>query len=136
MVQGVREDLLVVGTSAAPQDRRRMLEDRGVKVLIADGPRGRTDLHAVAAHLAESRYQSLMVEAGSKVNWAFLDSGVADKIFFYYAPKILGGLESLPVAGGTGRSRRADAILMERLSLHQISKEEFAVEGYVVKPTS
>ena len=74
-----------------------------------------------------------MVEAGSKVNWAFLDSGVADKIFFYYAPKILGGLESLPVAGGIGRRRRADAILMERVALHTISKEEFAVEAYVVK---
>jgi diaminohydroxyphosphoribosylaminopyrimidine deaminase / 5-amino-6-(5-phosphoribosylamino)uracil reductase len=133
MVRGVKDDLLVVGTSAAAPDRRRMLEDRGVKVLIADGPRGRTDLRAVVGYLAEGRYESLMVEAGSKVNWAFLDSGVADKIFFYYAPKILGGLESLPVAGGSGRPRRADAILMERLSLHQISKEEFAVEGYVVK---
>ena len=37
-------------------------------------------------------------------------SGLVDKIFFYYGPKILGGLESLPVAGGIGRRRRADAI--------------------------
>lgn len=133
MVRGAQDDLLVVGTSAAPQDRRRMLEDRGVKVLIADGPRGRTDLPVVVRYLADGRYQSVMVEAGSKVNWAFLDSGVADKIFFYYAPKILGGLESLPVAGGSGRPRRADAILLERVSLHPISKDEFAVEAYVAK---
>ena len=83
-------------------------------MLIADDPSGRTDIRAVMALLADERYLSLMVEAGSKVNWAFLDSGVADKIFFYYAPKILGGLESLPVAGGIGRRRRADAILLER----------------------
>jgi diaminohydroxyphosphoribosylaminopyrimidine deaminase / 5-amino-6-(5-phosphoribosylamino)uracil reductase len=133
MVHGAADDLLIVGTSAAPHDRRRLLEDCGVRVLIADGPRGRTDLHALIQYLAEGRYQSVLVEAGSKVNWAFLDSGVADKIFFYYAPKILGGLESLPVAGGTGRPRRADAILLERLSLHQISKDEFAVEAYVTK---
>jgi len=37
--------------------------------------------------------------SGSKVNWTALESGVADKIFFYYAPKILGGLQSIPVAG-------------------------------------
>ena len=43
-----------------------------------------------------------MIEAGSKVNWSALESGVVDKIFFYYAPKILGGLQSLPVAGGIG----------------------------------
>jgi diaminohydroxyphosphoribosylaminopyrimidine deaminase/5-amino-6-(5-phosphoribosylamino)uracil reductase len=133
MVKGVQNDLLVVGTSAASADRRRTLEDAGVRVMIADDPKGRTDIRAVIARLAEDRFQSLMVEAGSKVNWAFLDSGAADKIFFYYAPKILGGMESLPVAGGVGRRRRADAIMMERVALHKISKEEFAVEAYVVK---
>ena len=44
-----------------------------------------------------------MIEAGSRVNWSALESGVADKIYFYYAPKILGGTQSLPVAGGAGR---------------------------------
>ena len=29
-----------------------------------------------------------------------------DRIFFYYGPKILGGLEALPLAGGIGRRRR------------------------------
>ena len=110
-----------------------MLESRGVQVIIADDPRGRTDIRAVVARLGQDRYESLMVEAGSKVNWAFLDSGAADKIFFYYAPKILGGLESLPVAGGIGRRTRSDAILMERVTLHNISKEEFAVEAYLSK---
>ena len=133
MVRSAQNDLLVVGTSAAAPERRRLLEDRGVRVITADDPKGRTDIKAVLAHLAEGRYESLMVEAGSKVNWAFLDSGVADKIFFYYAPKVLGGLESLPVAGGIGRRKRADAILMEHVTLHSISKDEFAVEAYCVK---
>lgn len=133
MVRGVQNDLLIVGTSAASPERRRTLERSGVQVMIADDPKSRTDIRAVVARLAADRYQSLMVEAGSKVNWAFLDSGVADKIFFYYAPKILGGMESLPVAGGIGRRRRADAIMMERVALHTISKEEFAVEAYVTK---
>jgi diaminohydroxyphosphoribosylaminopyrimidine deaminase/5-amino-6-(5-phosphoribosylamino)uracil reductase len=74
-----------------------------------------------------------MVEAGAMVNWAMLDSGIADKVFFYYAPKILGGLKSLPVAGGAGRQRRIDAILLDRLTLHKVSTNEFAVEAYVVK---
>ena len=43
-----------------------------------------------------------MIEAGSKVNWAMLDTQIADKILFYYAPKILGGLQSLPVAAAKG----------------------------------
>ena len=74
-----------------------------------------------------------MVEAGSRVNWTMLDSQIADKVLFYYAPKILGGLKSVPVAGGTGRQRRVDAILLDRLTVHTVSEDEFAVEAYVVK---
>jgi diaminohydroxyphosphoribosylaminopyrimidine deaminase/5-amino-6-(5-phosphoribosylamino)uracil reductase len=133
MVETARNDVLVVGTSAAPAERRRMLGDRGVSVLIADGANGRTDLKAVLDYLAGRRYLSLMVEAGAMVNWAMLDSGIADKVFFYYAPKILGGLKSLPVAGGAGRQRRVDAILLDRLTVHRVSTNEFAVEAYVVK---
>ena len=67
------------------------------------------------------------------MNWAALELGVVDKIFFYYAPKILGGMLSLPVAGGAGRKRRSDAIRLKDVTLHQITRDEFAVEAYVIK---
>ncbi|MBV9505004.1 MAG: riboflavin biosynthesis protein RibD, partial [Acidobacteriia bacterium] len=57
--------------------------------------------------------------------------GCVDRIFFYYAPKILGGLEALPLAGGIGRRRRADAIRLRGLTIHQIPPDEFAVEAYL-----
>ncbi|MBV8817458.1 MAG: bifunctional diaminohydroxyphosphoribosylaminopyrimidine deaminase/5-amino-6-(5-phosphoribosylamino)uracil reductase RibD, partial [Acidobacteriaceae bacterium] len=133
MIQSANGDVLVVGTSAASEQRRKALESAGVQVLIADGPAGRTDPRKVLDYLSKERYLSLMVEAGAKVNWTMLDTHIADKILFYYAPKILGGLESLPVAGGKGRMKRSDAILLERLTVHPISTNEFAVEAYVVK---
>ena len=55
--------------------------------------------------LGEQQYLSLMIEAGSKVNWAALESGMVDKIFFYYGPKILGGME----VAAAGRRHRAAA---------------------------
>ncbi len=133
MVTSANEDLLVAGTSAAPAARRKALEALGVQVLIADGPGGRTDPRKVIDYLAEQKYLSLMIEAGSKVNWTMLEAELADKIRFYYAPKILGGLHSLPVAGGQGRLRRVDAILLERLTVHPVSENEFAVEAYLLK---
>ena len=133
IVSTANGDVAVVTTSAAPENRRRALEDRGIKVLIFDGPGGRTDLQKVVEYLASEQYRSLMIESGSKVNWAALEAGIVDKIFFYYAPKILGGLQSLPVAGGTGRLRRTDAIQFQRVKLHSIPPDEFAVEAYVEK---
>jgi diaminohydroxyphosphoribosylaminopyrimidine deaminase / 5-amino-6-(5-phosphoribosylamino)uracil reductase len=131
MVAGAQSDLMVVTTSAASPERRRLLESKGVEVFAADGPGGRTDLRRVVECLGKKRCLSLMIEAGSKVNWGALESGVVDKIFFYYAPKILGGMQSLPVAGGAGRRSRKDAIRLHNVRLHPIPPDEFAVEAYV-----
>lgn len=133
MVQSVASDVTVVTTSAAPEDRRRALERAGVQVVVFDGPDGRTDFPAIVRWLAGEKYLSLMIEGGSRVNWAALESSIVDKIYFYYAPKILGGMQSLPVAGGAGRRRRVDAIRFRNVSVHPISEDEFAVEAWLIK---
>lgn len=131
IVMGAQDDVLIVTTSAAPAARRQALEEHGVRVAVCDGGAGRTDMPSVVSLLAKERYLSLMIEAGSRVNWAALEAGVVDKIFFYYAPKILGGLQSLPVAGGRGKRSRAEALLFHNVTLHPIPPDEFAVEAYV-----
>jgi diaminohydroxyphosphoribosylaminopyrimidine deaminase/5-amino-6-(5-phosphoribosylamino)uracil reductase len=126
-------DVLVVTTSAASEERRRRLENTGARIETLEGQGGRVSLPAVLELLAREQYLSLMIEAGSRVNWAALESGAADKIFFYYAPKILGGMQSLPVAGGAGRRRRADAIRFRDVRVHPIAADEFAVEAWLEK---
>jgi len=131
MVSSAKGDVLVVTTSAASAERRRKLEGLGVRVEVLDGSDGRVNLRGIPELLAREQYLSLMIEAGSRVNWSMLESGVADRIYFYYAPKILGGTQSLPVAGGTGRRRRKDALRFHDLKLHQIAPDEFAVEAWL-----
>jgi diaminohydroxyphosphoribosylaminopyrimidine deaminase/5-amino-6-(5-phosphoribosylamino)uracil reductase len=131
MVTSCNGDLLVATTTAASKERRKALEAKGVEVVELDSPGGRVDLRRLIELLAQRRYLSLMIEAGSKVNWAALDAGIVDKILFYYAPKIFGGTASLPVVGGAGRKRRSDAILMRDLEVHMVAENEFAVEAYV-----
>src|SRR5262245_25157253 len=131
MARSAAGDVLVVSTSAANAERKKMLESRGIQVLAFDGPGGRADLRELVDWLGRQRYLSLMIEAGSKVNWSAFETGVVDRVFFYYGPKILGGLEALPLAGGIGRRRRADAIRIDRIAIHQIPPDEFAVEGYL-----
>jgi len=131
MVRSVNGDVLAITTTAGNAERRKMLEARGVQVLVMDGPGGRADLSSAVDWLGRQRYLSLMIEAGSKVNWTALETGVVDRVFFYYGPKILGGLEALPLAGGIGRRRRADAIQVRRVTVHPIPPDEFAVEGYL-----
>ncbi len=131
MVRSAAGDLVVITTSASSPERRKIAEGRGIRLLMMDGLGGRADLCGAVDWLGKQRYLSLMIEAGSKMNWTALESGCVDRIFFYYGAKILGGLEALPLAGGIGRRRRSDAIPIHRITIHPIPPDEFAVEGYV-----
>ncbi len=131
LVQSFQDDLLIATTSAASPARRAALEALGVPVAVFDGPGGRVDLPALRQWLGDHQKISVMLEAGSKLNWAALEAGVADKVLFYYAPKILGGLESLPVAAGPGRRSRSSALRLHQVHAFPVAPDEFAVEGYV-----
>jgi len=131
LARSCQNDVLVVTTSAASAERRKRLEALGVRVEALERPDGRANLESAIALLGREKYLSLMIEAGSRVNWSALESGAVDKIFFYYAPKILGGLQSLPVIGGAGRQRRRDAIRFHNVKLHSIAPDEFAVEAHL-----
>jgi diaminohydroxyphosphoribosylaminopyrimidine deaminase/5-amino-6-(5-phosphoribosylamino)uracil reductase len=131
LARGAAGDVVAVVTSAASAERRRQAEAHGIRVLVCDGPGGRADLRGVIGWLAGQERLSPLIEAGSKINWSALESGCVDRVFFYYGPKILGGLEALPLAGGVGRRRRSDAIRVRDVAIHQIPPDEFAVEGYV-----
>ena len=133
MVKSTLDDVVVATTSAASEERRKALTARGVRILVFDGHKGRVDIPRAIEWLGEQNMLSVIVEAGSKVNWAVLAAQCADKIYFYYAPKILGGTQSLSMAGGVGRRRRSDAIRVRDIRLHNISPDEFAVEGWVEK---
>ena len=133
LVTSCQNDVVVITTSAATPEKRRAIEKAGVKVLVFDGPFGRADVRQAIDWLGQQSMLSVIVEAGSHLNWSVLEAECADRIFFYYAPKILGGTQSMSMAGGIGRRRRIDAIRVRNVQLHPIAPDEFAVEGYVVK---
>ena len=115
IVESYAEDLVVATTSAASPKRRQVFSRRRIPVQVFDSPTGRVDLAGLLDWLGEREIVSLMIEAGSKLNWAVLEAGVVDKILLYYAPKILGGFDSLPMAGGVGRRSRSGALQLRNL---------------------
>ena len=134
LVQHVNADVLVL-CSILDIDRKRTLENRGVRVeqIAAARPDGRPDFRTVARHLGEQQVTSLLIEGGATVNWDALAAGVVDKIFFYYAPKILAGSGSVPFAVGEGFRRMSDAAHVKSVQIHHFG-EDFAVEGYLKDP--
>ena len=94
---------------------------------------GRPDLERVMAKLGEREITSLIIEGGAMVNWSALSAEIVDKIFFYYAPKIIAGTASIPLALGTGYRKMSEAAYVRSLTLHRFG-EDFAVEGYLRDP--
>ncbi len=126
---------VVVFCAHADGDKARELRSRGVCVetVASDLSSGRPDIQKVMARLGEMEITSAMVEGGSIVNGEVMLSGVADKVFLYYAPKILGGKGAVPFAAGRGFGSMADALQVKLLELHRFG-DDFAVEGYLRDP--
>jgi diaminohydroxyphosphoribosylaminopyrimidine deaminase/5-amino-6-(5-phosphoribosylamino)uracil reductase len=134
LVKTTRDDVLVL-CSFAEERKRRELEARGIRVeqVALGGPDGRPDLHRIVQRLGEMEITSVLVEGGAMVNWAALSANVVDKVFLYYAPKILAGSGSVPFAKGAGFRHMGEAAHVKDLRLHRFG-EDFAVEGYLRNP--
>ncbi len=127
-------DVLVFCCRAA-EEKKRELEARGVRIEVVPPAAGTSspDLHCVLKRLGEMKITSLLVEGGAAVNGACLRAGVIDKVWLFYAPRILGGERSVPLVGGAGFGAVAEAARLHELSLHRYG-EDFAVEGYLRDP--
>jgi diaminohydroxyphosphoribosylaminopyrimidine deaminase / 5-amino-6-(5-phosphoribosylamino)uracil reductase len=127
-----RNDLLVFCGPVDNQQcqaKRTQLERAGVRVeSVSVGIGGRLDLESVLRYLARLEVTSVMIEGGSTVNGAALTSGIVDKLFLYYAPKIFGE-DAVPFA----RVAEFSPISLRNVQLHRLG-EDFAVEGYIRDP--
>jgi len=138
LVKSVRNEPnndVLVFCSTADEERRLQLEKAGIRVerLPAAEPDGRPEIATILRRLGELEITSVLIEGGAAVNWAALASNVVDKVFLYYAPKILAGTGSIPFAAGTGFRHMSQAAQVKHVHLHRFG-EDFAVEGYLRDP--
>ena len=134
LVHTSKNDVLVI-CSLAEEKRKRILQEHGIRVeqLPAATADGRPSMTSLIAFLGELEITSLLIEGGAMVNWTALNSGVVDKVFLYYAPKILAGTGAIPFATTSGYRSMSDAAHVKTIRLHRFG-EDFAVEGYLRDP--
>jgi len=129
-----RKNDVLVFYSSAEERKKSELEARGIRAEhLPSASDGRPDIHAVLRRLGELEITSVMIEGGATVNATALASGIVDKVFLYYAPKILGAADSVPFAVGTSFRQLHEARQVKHLHLHRFG-EDFAVEGYLRDP--
>lgn len=129
--EGAATGNVLIFCSSADEGKKHELQARGVRVeqLPADS-QDRPNIHAVLRRLGELEITSLLIEGGSTVNGMALGSGAVDKLFLYYASKILGS-KAVPFSSAVDQTPA-----IQRLANPQIHRfgDDFAVEGYLRNP--
>jgi diaminohydroxyphosphoribosylaminopyrimidine deaminase/5-amino-6-(5-phosphoribosylamino)uracil reductase len=123
----------IVVSRRAPKKRVRALEKR-VNVMVApeipqrharsDAPY-QLDLRWLLKKLGSENVASLLVEGGGEVNESFLGNRLAQRVAFFYAPKILGGRDSRKAVGGEGARGLSEIIELENLEWRKVGPDLF-----------
>jgi len=115
IVLTAKEAPTIVFTDSDEAEKIKYLTDEGVDVFrIAEGGR---NLQGVLLEVGKRQIQSVIVEGGASIAGAFYDAKLIDKVTFFIAPLIIGGIDATSAVGGLGTSRLAGAMRLENMEI-------------------
>ncbi|HLQ79421.1 MAG TPA: bifunctional diaminohydroxyphosphoribosylaminopyrimidine deaminase/5-amino-6-(5-phosphoribosylamino)uracil reductase RibD [Terriglobia bacterium] len=147
MAQSLRHsvDAVVTGSGTFLKDQPQMTDRTGLKrrrelLRVVMDRRGqitnapgwlvlRGSLEELSRELKNREIQSFLLECGPDLAFNALQAGIMDKIVAFVAPRLLGGRE-VPVIGGAGFDRLADAIQLENCTIANAG-DDFVITSYV-----
>ena len=104
---------IVAHTRFAPEERVKALRETGVEMLLCKEKEGLVDVRNLLELLGQSGIDSILLEGGGSLNYTFLAEGLADELYAFIAPKIVGGMNAKTPVEGAGMEKMADAINLE-----------------------
>jgi diaminohydroxyphosphoribosylaminopyrimidine deaminase/5-amino-6-(5-phosphoribosylamino)uracil reductase len=123
------ETILVAGPDVA-ENARRNIEKKGARILTVATRDGKADWTALMVKLGAEGLASILVEGGSRVCGSALRAGIVDKLYFFYAPKLLAGDDGIPICQGPGRTRMQDCLNVNHITVHRFG-QDVMIEGYL-----
>ena len=130
--QSARETPVVLFTSSDTETAAE-LKHLGVEMLRIDG--GARDLTAMLQELGKREIQSVLAEGGGVIAAALLDAGLVNKVTFFIAPMIVGGVNAPPAVAGIGADRIKNAIQLEDVEVVAHGRD-IEITGYPAKQDS
>lgn len=122
--------LTTIVISANAPKRRIAALAKQTNVLIAlpaksviRNPQSAISLKWLLRKLGSENVTSLLVEGGGEVNASFLMGGFAQRVAFFYAPKILGGRDSIKGVGGEGARSLDEALKLREVHWRKLGAD-------------
>lgn len=120
--------VLIFTTKKAPRKKIGILQKKGFKIKIfPENIRIVPLLH----FLGKQNISSVLVEGGSEIFGSFFDAKSVDKIYWFVAPKIIGGINAKPAVSGQGVNLLRKAAFISNLKILK-SGDDCLFIGYPV----
>ncbi|GAB6100695.1 bifunctional diaminohydroxyphosphoribosylaminopyrimidine deaminase/5-amino-6-(5-phosphoribosylamino)uracil reductase RibD [Halanaerocella petrolearia] len=118
---------IVVTTKQASEKKKDELKAIGVKIIEAGN--NQVDLDLLLDKLGRREIISLLVEGGSQINTSFWEAELVDKLYYFIAPKIIGGEDAVSVVGGQGVDQVKSGVRIKDKEIQEIG-EDILMIGY------
>ncbi len=112
----------IIVSRSAPKNRVAALAKRA-GVMVAPSNKSQIDLPWLMKKLGAEEITSLLVEGGGVVNASFLLGSLAQRVAFFYAPKILGGRDARKAVAGEGIRRLSDMIKLREVEWKKLGQD-------------
>ncbi|MFZ5646522.1 MAG: bifunctional diaminohydroxyphosphoribosylaminopyrimidine deaminase/5-amino-6-(5-phosphoribosylamino)uracil reductase RibD [Bacillota bacterium] len=122
---------IIIVTPGAPGERVEALKNAGAEVICLPESEGRVNMKALFPELARRGITSVLIEGGGHVHASALASGMVDKVVWFIAPKLIGGIQAPGPLGGPGPEKLSDAVLLDRVTVSKIG-DDILFEGYIM----
>lgn len=123
-------DTIIVTGNSVSADKKTRIEKQGARVIAAPVKDGLIDLDSLVDRLGILGITSLLIEGGSRVIASALSAAIVDKIVFFFAPKILGGDDGVPICKGQGAALMNSCIPVKDIHVRRFG-DDVMIEGYI-----
>jgi diaminohydroxyphosphoribosylaminopyrimidine deaminase / 5-amino-6-(5-phosphoribosylamino)uracil reductase len=107
-------NVLIVTTAHASKTKRASLTKLGTPLLVFKSKN--IQLKKLLFLLKKREITSILVEGGGEVLGSFVSAGLADRVYAFYAPILVGGQGAVSI-GGKGISKIRDALRFKHVSI-------------------
>lgn len=119
---------MIVTTRKSPPKKRKLLERKGLEVVIVPDKKGRVSLVSLLKLLGKRGILSVLVEGGAQVNASFLKEKLAHKIYYFIAPRILGD-DAIGAYSEMGFRAIDQAVKIRNIQVQNVGSD-LLVQGY------
>lgn len=133
VVQDKSAKTIIATTDKADKDKILKLQAQDVDVIVVDKDENdKVDIEKLLDILGQQNICSILVEGGATLNGSFVAKKLVDKVYFFIAPKIIGGKEAKTPVAGTGILNLQEALALKDIQIEKL-EEDVLIIGRVDK---